>query len=88
MSAPSASVDRLLFAAPYASSPGVIDDIPTCPIDFPRRFFSALSGCRLMIAMHVSARLRTLIFRLIGTRIDDEQHLAFLDHGAVDKVDR
>ena len=47
-----ASLDRLLFAAPNASSPRTIDEIPTWPIDLPRSFLSA-AGCFFMMAIHV-----------------------------------
>ncbi len=44
-------------------------------------------GQRRLGACLIEIRLRALIVRLVGTRIDDEQHLALLDHGAVDEVD-
>ena len=44
-------------------------------------------GQRRLRAGLVEIRLRVLVVRLIGTRIDDEQHLALVDHRAVDEVD-
>src|SRR6266699_2769396 len=43
-SAARGSSRRALFAAPKASSPKVIEEIPTCPTDLPRSFFNTLGG--------------------------------------------